>query len=566
MSATTIFGARGRGADRDWLGERSELVRWALPAVLALAGLNFFWQLGSSSYFIDEAFSVLHSSPDLGSIFHSVAHTETTPYTYFLLLHVWLKLTGSETEWVTRLPSAVAGIGLVWAVYWMAKAFVGPVESLAAAALCALSPLILSYAQETRVYIFLVLALTISVAATVRAGRRMERQTRLLILGAAAAAFAIWLHYTAISVIVPLMVWVATRSTLSPRKRTAFVAACVLAFAVVTPLLLYQYGIFPNGGEIAGAINWDNTVSVIATPFAARLGTPADLRTITGAVVVLCALLALIVWRKEPLRERGLLIALGAVGVVGVFLLDLTGKHILITRYTVVVAPFLITAIAAACFRLPRAAGAALAVAAVAVSIAGLVDDHSESGFYAPVRPAVEYIAARERPSDFMLSPGFPLTDTPIFYYDIRRMRPKLHFLGINDPAQHVVFRRYKRIWIIDNPPKGTLTSALAKVGPVLRKYHYRASDPHVWSTSIALGVMLATPAGTAAGSARTSGGSGRTAATPATPASTAATPASTAATPARTAATQARTAATQARTAATQARTAATPARTAAS
>jgi hypothetical protein len=42
-----------------------------------VAGLNFFWQLGSSSYFTDEAFSVLHSLPSLDRLIHLVNTTET---------------------------------------------------------------------------------------------------------------------------------------------------------------------------------------------------------------------------------------------------------------------------------------------------------------------------------------------------------------------------------------------------------------------------------------------------------------------------------------------------------
>ena len=164
--------------------------------LLGAAG-NFLWQLGSSSYFTDEAFSVMHSLPSFGTMFSRVAHTETTPWTYFLFLHEWLIRTGTQAEWVTRLPSAMAGVALVGAVYWMAGAFVGRRVALGAAALCAISPLIQCYAQETRVYVFVMLAAVLSVGATVRACHRPEGRTRLLILGAASAVFAMWLHYTA---------------------------------------------------------------------------------------------------------------------------------------------------------------------------------------------------------------------------------------------------------------------------------------------------------------------------------------------------------------------------------
>jgi uncharacterized membrane protein len=497
MSATTISRSRVREGPQGWSDTRSIAERLALPAILAVAAANFFWQLGSSSYFIDEAFSIMHSLPAIHTLLDRVAHTESTPYTYFLFLHEWMIRTGSQAEWVTRLPSAVAGVGLVGAVYWMAGAFVGRRVALGAAALCAISPLIQSYAQETRVYIFLILALVLSVGATVRAYQKPERRTALLTLGAAMAFLAVWLHYTAVAVILPLAVWVGTRSELSRRARVAFIAACLVGVGTVMPLFLEQYSISPNGGAIYGAINWNNAVSVIGTPFGARVGTPVDTRTVAGAIVVLVSLGVLLRWQRRPIAERGLLVALASVGIVGLFLLDLTGKHILITRYTVVTAPFLALVIAAACAQLPRMAAGALAAGALAVSVAGLVDNHSRSGFWPPVKQAMQYIAPREQPGDFMLAPGFPLTDTTIFYYVTHThvLRQKIHFFGLADPGIPDTFRRYKRIWIIDNPRSATQPAAVRAVRKLLRRYHFRAVDVHVFNTSLVLGVMLAVPA-----------------------------------------------------------------------
>ena len=460
-----------------------------------MAAANYFWQLGSSSYFTDEAFSVIHSLPSFGTVFSRVAHTETTPWTYFVFLHEWLVRTGSQAEWLTRLPSAVAGVALVGAVYWTAGAFVERRVALWAAALCAISPLIQSYAQETRVYVFLMLAPVVAVGATVRACHRPKGRIPLLMLAALTAFLAIGLHYTAVSVVLPLAVWVVTRSELSWRERAGFLAACVIAIATVMPLLLEQYHYNPNGGAIAGTINWNNVLSVVGTPFGTRVGTPVNVPSIAGAAIVACTVLALLLPRRKQVAERGLLVTLGIAGVIGVFGLDVAGKHILITRYTAVSAPFMVTAVAAACAQLPRFGGAVLAGAAVAVSAVGLIDNHSPSGFYAPARQVIDYIAPREHRGDFMLSPGFPLTDTPIFYYDTRRLRPKLHYIGIGDPGVSAAFSRRRRIWIVDNPGSATSTAALSIVKPLLREHRYRAAGVHLYTTSLTLAVLLAVPA-----------------------------------------------------------------------
>ena len=490
MSAITANPPELRGGSRDtvatWAG------RLALPVILLVAGLNFFLQLGSSSYFTDEAFSVVHSLPGFHDMFHVIARTETTPWTYFLFLHVWLNVTGSQAEWVTRVPSAIAGIALVGATYWMAQAFVTRRVALAAAALAAISPLIESYAQETRVYVFLMLAVVVSVGATVRAVQRTDGRNRLLAVGAITAFLGVWLHYTAVSVVLPLAVWVGTRRTLTTRQRVGFVGVCVVAVGTVLPVLLEQYHYNPNGGAITGAINLTNVVSVIGTPFATRVGTPVDLRTVLGALVVVVAVAALLLRPDKRVRHRGLLVALGVFGLLALTGVDLTGKHILITRYTTITAPFLIVAIVAACASLPRPAAVALAIPAVVISLWGVFHDHRKAGFYAPARPVIGYIARREQPGDFMLTPGIPLTDTPIFYYVTRRTHPKLHFLGIEDRAQAAVFRTHRRVWIVDRPYPGTNAVALARIAPLLRRYHFRAASVRVYTSSIALGVVLA--------------------------------------------------------------------------
>lgn len=508
MSVTAISHFRVREGPPGWSDARSVAGRVALPAILFVAAVNFFWQLGSSSYFTDEAFSVMHSLPALHSLFGVVAHTETTPYSYFLFLHEWISRTGSHAEWVTRIPSAVVGVGFVGAVYWMARAFVQRRVALGVAALCAISPLIQGYAQEARAYIFLLVAVVIAVGATVRSAQRTEHQTALLTLGALSLFLSMWIHYVALGVVLPLTVWVATRSSLSWRQRGAFVAVSVAAVGSVLPLLLEQYSLFPSGGAIFGQINLRNTISVIGTPFGTRVGTPIDARTVAGALLVLCSLAVLMRWHRRPIRERGLLVALGVVGVLGLYVVNLfPDKHNLITRYTVETSPFLITAIAAACSQLPRPAAATLAAGAVAVSVAGLVDNHSRSGFWPPVKQAIEYIAPRERAGDFLLSPGFPLTDVPIFYYVTHTtlLRTKLDVFGLaplslRTPGVRDAFGRYKRLWIIDHPRSATPAAAVRAVEPLLAHYHRRAIDVRAYSTSINLGVMLAVPAGGARG------------------------------------------------------------------
>jgi hypothetical protein len=333
----------------------------------------------------------------------------------------------------------------------------------------------------------------VSVGATVRGARGNDN--RLLVLGALMAFLGVWLHYTALSVVLPLVVWLATRSSLSVKQRAGFVAICLVGVGTVLPLLLEQYHYDPNGGFITGAINWQNVISVVGTPFGTSRGTPIDVRTVAAALVMICATTVVLLRGNHPaVRERILLVTLGAFGVLALVMIDLAGKHILITRYTTITAPFMLTVLVAACMQLPRPAAAVLAVPAVAISLWGTVHDHRQSGFYAPARQVVEYVAPREHPGDFMLTPGYPIAGVPLFYYDTRRLHPKLGLLGLQDPGVPAVFSRYKRVWIVDWPKADTDGATLSMVAPLLRRFRFRAASVRVFATSMPLGVVLAVP------------------------------------------------------------------------
>jgi hypothetical protein len=174
--------------------------------------------------------------------------------------------------------------------------------------------------------------------------------------------------------------------------------------------------------------------------------------------------------------------------------IDLTGKHILITRYTTITAPFMLTVLVAACMQLPRVGAVALAAPAVVIALWGTVHDHRQVGFYAPTRQVVEYVAPREHPGDFMLTPGFPIAGVPLFYYVTRVTHPKLDLLSLRQPGVPAVFSRYKRVWIVDWPADDTAASALSTVAPLLHRFRFRAASVRVFATSMPLGVVLAVP------------------------------------------------------------------------
>lgn len=487
---------------------------WALPAILVLAAVHFAYRLGTPSYFVDEALSIEHATPGFGGITDVVAATETTPYTYFFGLHVWLVHFGSAAESSARLPSVVAGVLLVAAVFWTARALVARRVALGAALLCALSPFVFTYAQQARVYVFAMLATVVAVGATVRGavGRGATARggdRRWLWVGGAAAVVALLCHYTATFAIAPLAVWLATRRDVDRRARAAYLAACVAAELVLAPLFIDQYRAAPNGGDLADAGLTDSALTrLFSVPFDGRWVGGTDWLRVLGVIAILgaAAVLARFVaeWRRdEALRPRDdtrsvvrhplLLIAIGLAAPIGLVLAGILGKDVLITRYAAAGVPILLIAVAAALALLPRAAAAAGAVLVAVVLAGGLVRSHDrESGFYAPAREAIDYIRSAAQPGDTVIVPGRPGTDIPLAYYAERRLRPNLPFADPADSA--AVFETGGRVWIVRQTDEAALSEqqllGFARAG--LEPAGYRPVQARAFDTSLTLSVILA--------------------------------------------------------------------------
>ncbi len=476
---------------------------WPLLAILALAGFNFLWQLGSSNFYIDEVFSVEHSVGPLDQVISQVSHTEVTPWPYFIALHEWLGRVGMQPEWVVRLPSAVAGIALVAAVYWAARTLVGRHAALIAATLCAVSPLVLQYAQQARVYIFVTLAGTVAVAATVDGLKRRPQDLRLLGLGGLCAVLALWLHYSAVFVIFPLCLWVAMQRGASRRTRLVYVGCCAAAEVLSLPLLVFQ-----RAHAFAGRFPWGTAakvLSIVETPFDGRVGeNSVDLLKLLGVALVMMSLgiLAVRIRRRDFGAERYLLVALAISAPLGILVLGALGNDVMISRYSSVAAPFLLIAIAASVSSLPRAGAAALATAAALIALAGLVRSHQTTGFYPPTKPAATWLRAVAAPSDAIVFAGgqhngAPDVEVPFSFYLYKRpvavppsrvgSQPSLLFASI---------REHRRIWVVNELGFGSypLNRFRRYVNGLLRPYQYRVASLRGFRTTTTITVLSLEP------------------------------------------------------------------------
>jgi mannosyltransferase len=138
--------ARTRGGGRAGL---------ALLAVLAGAlGLRLY-HLGARSVWADEGSTWTAAAASFGALVRRCAEREESPPLYYLLTSLALRF--GQGEFQLRLVSALASVLLVWVTYRFARLFAGRGEATFAAALLAISPFQVMYAQEARAYVLVAL-------------------------------------------------------------------------------------------------------------------------------------------------------------------------------------------------------------------------------------------------------------------------------------------------------------------------------------------------------------------------------------------------------------------------
>jgi hypothetical protein len=487
------------GARRAFLALTLE--RLALPLVLALAALNVLWQLGSSSYYVDEILSVNDAVLPLGSLIHAIGISEISPPAYFVLLHEWaVRVGASGLEWTMRLPAAACVVALVGVVYWLARLLSERrAVALGAATLCALSPFELEFGQLAQGYAATALAVAVAVSAAVAGDRDPRHRVRWWWISLGASLFALLCHYTAALIVAPLCIWVLTRRTLSARWRWAFAGACAAVQLALVPLLLTQHNAHPVRGVGASAALTPSTLlTMLEAPFSGRVDALRPL----GVAVTLSALVLLTARTRfgGPGFGARRLVLIVAIGEPAVLILAsaLGGRFwglLMLNRYAAVAVPFLIVAIALAVEAAPRVPAAVLALGAVVMALAGTVENHRARSFFLDARGVAAFMRVHVRSGDVVVEPPYTWSMLPLHYYGLWRLHP----IVATDPAVKAVLKaRAHRIWVLSVLPSGQdprPAAVLAAARPGLRAEGYRPLEAKVFPSAGTVVSLLAAPA-----------------------------------------------------------------------
>ncbi len=162
-------------AGRQGARARAALRAWAVPVDVALVGAMVavaapLRLLATRGLWVDEAITVSQARGSIPSLLAWLEATDVHPPLHHLLVWATIRVLGTA-EWAVRLPSVVAGVALVPVAYGFARALYGRRTGLVAAALVTVSPFLVWYSQEARMYSLFVLLATGAAWAQVAALR-----------------------------------------------------------------------------------------------------------------------------------------------------------------------------------------------------------------------------------------------------------------------------------------------------------------------------------------------------------------------------------------------------------
>jgi uncharacterized membrane protein len=425
--------------------------RAAMGAVgIATVALGLYlYRIGSDSFWFDEAASAHIALAPWSEFFRSVTTTDAAMPLYYVILRPWSAIDSGET--FLRLLSALSAAAAVWVTYRLARQWFDGKTSLMAAALVAVNPTVLYYAQEARGFTLCMFLVTLATLVFVRALHGTASWGLYAVLGTLAvathlhAAFAIVAHAIALSV-----------APVSKReKRDGFVAVgtcLVAAVAVAIPLLrLAARGVY-DWLDVPGMHDFTYlVVSLVGQP-----------KWIVPIVLLGSFGLLWSIWRGIPRDDRWrrwmwtFLATACAFPVVAAFLISQV-RPIFNLRYFLFVVPFISIALAGLLastrrwlvtgFVFAALLGASLSLAVGQYdrvkpdwrgAIHHIVEDAQPGDFAAVLRDfnqvAYEYYAGREDSPVHLIFPGHGMTTQSFFAgVESRRVSPQRLWLVISD-------------------------------------------------------------------------------------------------------------------------------------
>ena len=421
---------------RTWTPTRPSATALAMAGLMVVA--TVLRTVTGRGLWVDEAISVHQAQLPFGEMLRDMQTTDVHPPFHYALLWGTVRVFGTS-ELAVRLPSLIAGVLLVPALYWTGKVIYDRRTGWVAATLGVFAPFCVWYSQEARMYAQFILFATLAVGAQVQAIRR-GRRTDWLAYTLASAAM-LWTQYFAFLPLIAQQLGFAVagwrrRHDRVERRRLAlgWLAATALVVVLCLPLLEFlrrQFGAYSNrsdglvpGQAGAGSSTLGANISIYAVGanlIWAVWGYHSDgVMEQIAALWPLAMLAALVVLGRGRSGPSALLAGLVVVPLAALFLIGSVKRDLFELRYFsgAVPAALLLGARLVTATTRRRAALVTAGALMVATMAAGLLDQQTNGAnprLY-DFQGALAEVKTEAQPGDILLYEPSYLADVIEYY------------------------------------------------------------------------------------------------------------------------------------------------------
>lgn len=429
---------------------------WALAAI-ATAGLALrVSTIDTRGMWLDEAVSLDQASRSLSGVIMTQVGGVHPPL-FHVLMHFWIGLVGTN-EVAVRSFALIFGTAAIFAAYWAGRVLFGKRRvGLFAAAVIAFSPYQIWYSQEARMYTMMLFFGLLSLGflgLAVREGTpgRWTAYFAVTLLGLYTHYFFFFLVLGEVLYFLAFEVFAKVAALPPDARRTtwrrpwrvfsdvpeagpwliAMVSMAValgawVAWAVVLPQVQSGNGPLISSITSSGlgygqlppsfAVRFNDVVLVMVELIAGFHPSPVMFGLVAMWPLVIYATL-LLLGRLAPMRRETVMLAWCASGMLVVWALGQWQGQVLASRYLMALSAPVALLVARLLDRIPARARGIIAVAGIALALAGWADqsfDPNNMMRYAD-REAIAYVADNQRPGDVIVYEPF-YTDVLFNYY-----------------------------------------------------------------------------------------------------------------------------------------------------
>ena len=350
---TELFGPQGRLPTRgtpDVAGQTALLILGGMTAVALVLRL-----LVPRGIWLDEAISIHQANLSLHDMLQNLQYGDRHPPLHYLVLWLTVRAFG-DGEIAVRLPSIVAGTLVIPAMYLLGRELYDRRTGLVAAAFGTVSPLLIWYAQEARMYAFVTLFGLLALYTQLRTIRKPTMGNWALYILATAAL--LWSHYFGLLLIgIQQLIWLGvifqrwrSKEPLRPFLLGFGYSLAVLIIQLI-PLITFAHKQYTStagaAGSPAGTFDGLSFYAVVSNVAWALWGYhPDSITQLLAASWPLLLLLSLLLLGRGASRPT-LILGLGAIApIVVLIMVGLFDRELFEVRYFIVAVPLLFVLIA----------------------------------------------------------------------------------------------------------------------------------------------------------------------------------------------------------------------------